>query len=376
MVVDTQALATWRTELETGMQLPKCQKCGCMADTLKRLATAFPAIGLPEAAELGAQVSEWLEQMRTVQYACLGCEHCYPAAGQEALMRAFPQLEALPVLSCEFQVSNQDWPPVVGEYFILDRAAPVAVSTLASVELAKALADHQPPGLAIVGKTETENIGIDKVIKNVITQPALKFLVLAGNDPRGHAPGQTLLALAQNGVDEQGRVIGSPGKRPILRNVTAAEIEAFRQRVQVIDLIGCVNPEEIEARVQELARPVEPPASCGCSERSECSTPTTISISVAPKVLAAEPSEVVPLDRAGYFVILPLRDRDLLHVEHYAYDDTLLRVVEGKTARALYATIIKEGWVSELSHAAYLGKELAKAELALQYGFNYVQDGA
>ncbi len=53
-----------------------------------------------------------------------------------------------------------------------------------------------------------------------------------------------------------------------------------------------------------------------------------------------------------------------------------LRVIEGTTARALYATIIKAGWVSELSHAAYLGKELARAELALQYGFNYVQDGA
>ncbi len=92
--------------------------------------------------------------------------------------------------------------------------------------------------------------------------------------------------------------------------------------------------------------------------------------------LAGEPPEVVPLDRADYFVILLLRDQGLLHVEHYAYDDTLLRVIEETTARALYATIIKAGWVSELSHAAYLGKELAKAELALQYRFNYVQDGA
>jgi len=32
--------------------------------------------------------------------------------------------------------------------------------------------------------------------------------------------------------------------------------------------------------------------------------------------------------------------------------------------------------VSQLSHAAYLGKELAIAELSLKYGFTYVQDGA
>ena len=82
------------------------------------------------------------------------------------------------------------------------------------------------------------------------------------------------------------------------------------------------------------------------------------------------------MDNAGYFVILPLADRQAINVEHYAYDDTLLHVSEGPTARALYQTIIAQQWVSELSHAAYLGKELAKAELALRHGLRYVQDGA
>ncbi len=82
------------------------------------------------------------------------------------------------------------------------------------------------------------------------------------------------------------------------------------------------------------------------------------------------------MDKAGYFVILPVAERAIINVEHYAYDNTLIRVIEGATARALYTTIIAEGWVTELSHAAYLGKELAKAELALEHGFKYVQDGA
>jgi tetrahydromethanopterin S-methyltransferase subunit A len=38
--------------------------------------------------------------------------------------------------------------------------------------------------------------------------------------------------------------------------------------------------------------------------------------------------------------------------------------------------IVANGWVTELSHAAYIGKELAKAELSLKYGLKYVQDGA
>ncbi len=71
-----------------------------------------------------------------------------------------------------------------------------------------------------------------------------------------------------------------------------------------------------------------------------------------------------------------LADKEMITVEHYAYDHTLLRVIEGSTARALYTPIIVDGWVTELSHAAYMGKELAKAELSIQYGFKYVQDGA
>ncbi len=96
----------------------------------------------------------------------------------------------------------------------------------------------------------------------------------------------------------------------------------------------------------------------------------------APKITAAEPDETVVLDKAGYFVILPLADRLIINVEHYAYDDRLLRVIEGASARAVYRTILANGWVTELSHAAYLGKELAKAELALKYGIHYEQDGA
>ncbi|HEX7973156.1 MAG TPA: hypothetical protein VF498_02010, partial [Anaerolineales bacterium] len=76
----------------------------------------------------------------------------------------------------------------------------------------------------------------------------------------------------------------------------------------------------------------------------------------------------IPLDKAGYFVILPVADREVINVEHYSYDNTLLHVIEGPNARALYLAIVDRGWMTELSHAAYLGKELAKAELALKLG--------
>jgi tetrahydromethanopterin S-methyltransferase subunit A len=99
-------------------------------------------------------------------------------------------------------------------------------------------------------------------------------------------------------------------------------------------------------------------------------------IATTPKVVAVQPTEPVVMDKAGYFVILPLAYQGLIHVEHYSYDNSLLREIEGVAARALYATIIQNGWVTELSHAAYLGKELAKAELSLAHNVKYVQDGA
>lgn len=367
----TDDLRTAITELETGIGLAKCQKCGCMESALQNMASALPALGDQHAETLAQSAAEYLKKMRPVQYTCLGCEHCYPAVAQNALALAFPALESAPDLSCEFRQLDEGWPSVIGEYFVLDKAGTVAVSTLASSHLAEELAQRKPNGLAITGKTETENIGIDKVIKNVITSPTLRYLILAGTEPSGHLTGKTFLALAAKGVDEKGRVIDSPGKRPILRNVTAPEIEAFRVQVQVIDMIGCESVEEISARIEELAQQVTAPCSC-----SECGGSSPVAITTAPKIIAGEPSDTVTMDKAGYFVILPLAEQGVISVEHYSYDNALLRVIEGTNARAIYNTIIKDEWITELSHAAYLGKELAKAELSLLHGFKYIQDGA
>ena len=62
--------------------------------------------------------------------------------------------------------------------------------------------------------------------------------------------------------------------------------------------------------------------------------------------------------------------------ELYFYDNELLQIIEDKDARSLYWTIIENNWVTQLSHGAYLGKELAKAELSLVHSFKFVQDGA
>lgn len=36
----------------------------------------------------------------------------------------------------------------------------------------------------------------------------------------------------------------------------------------------------------------------------------------------------------------------------------------------------KNGWVTQLGHAAYLGRELMRAAFSLKHGFRFIQDGA
>jgi hypothetical protein len=67
---------------------------------------------------------------------------------------------------------------------------------------------------------------------------------------------------------------------------------------------------------------------------------------------------------------------DTLVVEHYDYQDSLIRVIEGRDARNNYLTLIRNGWVSTLDQAAYAGKELAKAQRSMEHGIPFVQDGA
>jgi tetrahydromethanopterin S-methyltransferase subunit A len=369
---DTPRFHIIRSELAAGMELTKCQQCGCMQETLDALASCLATEHTDEAQALAGEVIAWRAQMQPTRYACLGCTYCYPAVAQNTFPAAFPSLHHVPAMECTFDVRPAEWPPVVGEYEVLNPRAAVAISTLASVSLVKEVANRQPRGLALIGKTETENIGVDKVVKNIITNPALRYLILAGKEAPGHRSGSTLLALAAHGIDHTGRVIRSPGKRPILRNVSAAEVAVFRAQVQVIDMMGCESPEElcgaVEAFAQQAAR------SCACHAGAE---PTTAQgLPTVPHIRAEEPGQTVKLDEAGYFVIVPLPGKGSISVEHYAYDNSLLRTIEGTTAQAICATLLENGWVTELSHAAYLGRELAKAELSLSSGLTYVQDGA
>ena len=79
----------------------------------------------------------------------------------------------------------------------------------------------------------------------------------------------------------------------------------------------------------------------------------------------------VRLDPMGYFRIT-LDGKEIL-VEH-RFEDVTLREYRGRTAVSLQHQIARDVAVSDINHAIYLGRQLAKAEMALRDGREFVQD--
>ena len=87
----------------------------------------------------------------------------------------------------------------------------------------------------------------------------------------------------------------------------------------------------------------------------------------------AAPAE---LDKQGCFRIFVDREDQHIVAAHCVSTDSTVPnlIVKGKTAESIYGKIVDSGLVSRLDHAAYLGSELAKAEIALRTGKEYIQD--
>ena len=357
-----RALAVVREQLAAATEARKCHGCGCLHKTVEALASTPSGRD-----ELAPDLRRARAVFAAKEYDCLGCPVCYPAIATNAFGEAFAgEAEALDFCSTDIPAERRGWPPLPGDYRVVRYRAPVAVCTLNGAGLADRLAEKQPDGVAIVGTLHTENLGIERIIRNVLANPHIRFLVLCGEDTKqaiGHLPGQALVSLFEGGVDGQGRIIGARGKRPVLRNVRRDQIDAFRHQVELVELIGV----ERESTVLERVR--------GCAARDPGAFTRTPEDAVVEVVVAEEPCRMVA-DPAGFLVVYPDAPRRRIIVEHYTNAGVLDCVLEGATPTALYATAIERNLVTRLDHAAYLGRELVRAQRAMETGEPYVQDRA
>lgn len=140
------------------------------------------------------------------------------------------------------------WPLVTGDYEVGDPQSCVAISSCGSYFHIEHL-----QGIAIQGPDKTENIGLEKMITNVISNPNIRFLILAGAEVPGHVSGGSMKALIENGIDPETRkIIGTKGAIPFIENVPNSAVERFREQVEVIDMIGVEDYGKLNAKVKEL----------------------------------------------------------------------------------------------------------------------------
>ncbi|KAF5089286.1 tetrahydromethanopterin S-methyltransferase subunit A [Methanobacterium aggregans] len=142
----------------------------------------------------------------------------------------------------------EGWPVVNGDYVVGDPESPVAAVTLAS-HIEDVPADA---GAAIAGPCKTENLGVEKVIANIISNPNIRFLILCGSEVQGHITGQSIQALHENGVDPEKRsILGATGAIPYVENVPDEGIERFQQQLELVDLIDVEDAASIQSKVKE-----------------------------------------------------------------------------------------------------------------------------
>ena len=87
------------------------------------------------------------------------------------------------------------------------------------------------------------------------------------------------------------------------------------------------------------------------------------------------------MDPKGYFLIALDRRGKKLKVAYCKFTklgnkpvNDMVAIIQGKTAIEIVNTIINLKYISSLQHAADMGIELCKAELALKYNLKYIQD--
>jgi tetrahydromethanopterin S-methyltransferase subunit A len=104
-------------------------------------------------------------------------------------------------------------------------------------------------GAALSGTLQTENIGIEKIVCNVVGNPNIRYLVLCGKEVEGHNSGSAIKALIIEGIDNKKTIVGSQAKTPYLFNTPLGAIKRFREQTTLVDLIGEMDPEIIAKAV-------------------------------------------------------------------------------------------------------------------------------
>src|SRR5713226_4360949 len=253
-----------------------------------------------------------------------------------------------------------------GTYQVGDPNGPVAVCALTSERLISPLVAL--PGVAIAGMVYTANLGITRIIVNITSNPAIRFLLICGKDSALFKPGQSLVALAEKGVDDKRRIIDAAGYDPVLPSIDSEQVMRFRKQVEVLDWTGEEDLQVLQERVKSLSD--RNPGVFSTGQKGDIPRKQEEFVSIRP----GGQREPLLYDPKGYFVITIEPEQKEILLRHYLPDHTPAHEMRGRGATSMLLGLLRDGLVTQLSHAGYLGEELAKAQTALQFGLRYDQD--
>lgn len=137
---------------------------------------------------------------------------------------------------------HPEYPPEEGRYLRGNDYSPALVVIILTYdaeaippEIERLVRAGVEAGAALSGTLQTANIGIEKIICNVVANPNIRYLILGGPESEGHKTGDAVKALFRNGVDDKKRIIGTSGLSAYLYNVPMEFIIRFREQVTLVD---------------------------------------------------------------------------------------------------------------------------------------------
>lgn len=139
------------------------------------------------------------------------------------------------------------WPMLKGEYKTGRSDSCVAVVTCGSHLDDDALT---AAGAAISGSCKTENLGIEKLVSHIISNPNIRYLIVCGAEVKGHITGEAILMLHQNGISKN-RIVGAKGAIPYIENLSQDAVKRFMEQIECIDMINVEDIDEISEKIKE-----------------------------------------------------------------------------------------------------------------------------
>jgi len=152
---------------------------------------------------------------------------------------------------------SHDYPTEEGRYLRGNDFSPVAVAVVLMYDEDKIPKDIETlarvgveSGAALSGTIQTENIGVEKMVCNIIGNPNIRYLILTGPESPGHSTGEAIMSLIKDGIDERKKIRNTMAPTPYLFNLPTEYIERFRKQiVSVVNLLNRGTPDLVRKAV-------------------------------------------------------------------------------------------------------------------------------